>query len=138
MQQMSPQSQQQEPSLLPRRSPQFPQQRFSALPLLASASASSSATPDEPRSSPTRRGSTDEGGLPKKAKTSPIKKPRVERISEEMEANIRTIKLGDQELFTMDEPEVNPEDFAEQEISFEEDADVGELPNWLWFDGSCR
>jgi uncharacterized metal-binding protein YceD (DUF177 family) len=57
--------------------------------------------------------------LPKKARTLPVKKPRVERIAEEMESKIRTIKLGDEELFTMDEPEVNPDDFVEEELSFD-------------------
>ena len=53
-----------------------------------------------------------------------------------MESKIRTIKLGDEELFTMDEPEVNPEDFVEEELSFDEDADVEEIPACLWRDGT--
>eukprot|EP00435_Cladocopium_sp_Y103_P037705 s280_g10.t1 len=135
--QRSSQPQQQELSSLPLRSPQVPQQPAQAIPPAATfGAASSSSTADEPRSSPTRRGSTDESGMPKRAKMSPVKKPRIERISEEMEANIRTIKFGNEELYTMDEPEVEPSDFLEEEISFEDDEDaVDFIPEWLWYDG---
>lgn len=67
---------------------------------------------EEPRSSPTTRPSVagDEEHSNKKAKMSPAKKLRIDRVTEEMASCIRVVKVGEEELYTIDEPDADPGD----------------------------
>lgn len=72
-------------------------------PLLVS-SASRPQANEEPRSSPTARPSV----AGKKAKMSPAKKLRIDRVTDGVASCIRVVKVG--ELYTIDEPEADPGD----------------------------
>ena len=106
--------------------------------------ASSSLRPeiDEPRSSPTTRSNAegDDEHSSKKARMSPLKKLRIDRVAEDMVSCIRTVSIGDEELYTIDEPDTDPleHNTLDEIYDFEYDdspVDGKELPECLWYHG---
>jgi hypothetical protein len=79
-------------------------------PVSAPLSASRPQGDEEPRSSPTTRPSVagDEEHSTKKAKLSPAKKLRIDKVTEEMASCIRVVKIGEEEHYTIDEPDADP------------------------------
>ena len=76
----------------------------------APSSASRPQADEEPRSSPTTRPSVagDEEHSTKKARMSPAKKLRIDKVTLEMASCIRAVKIGEEELYTIDEPDADP------------------------------
>ena len=75
-----------------------------------------------------------EGSPIKKAKSEPSKKAKIRRVEEEMELNIRSIRVGEEELFTVDEADMVAEDpikgyGIEDEV---EENFVLKIPECLW------
>ena len=107
------------------------------LPSLEGAPSSSSRPPDaeETRSSPTTRPNTagDEEHSSKKAKMSLAKKLRIDRVTEEMASCIRVVKIGGEELYTIDEPDADPLEHNTLDELYEHGREV---PECLWSDGS--
>ena len=78
----------------------------------------------------------DEEHVAKKLKGSPAKKLKIGQVKEEMEACIRTVRFGNLEFYTVDEPEVDGEDinsnlFSDSFCHEEPSA----IPDCLWADG---
>lgn len=114
--------------------------QFSQVPAL---SASRSSTPSLPSSttavSTTRPAEGVAEGFPtKKAKSDPSKKPKLRRIEEEMEMSIRTIRVGEEELSTVDEADMEAEDPIKG-YGFENEAEENfslKIPECLWSDAA--
>ena len=61
-------------------------------------------------SSPTSSRAAEEGNeehAAKKLRNNPIKKPKINRVKEDVEACIRIVRFGDLEFYTVDEPEAD-------------------------------
>ena len=50
----------------------------------------------------------DEEHSTKKARMSPAKKLRIDKVTLEMASCIRAVKIGEEELYTIDEPDADP------------------------------
>ena len=97
--------------------------------------------PSTPRqAAPTRpHGEEAEDQEAKRARVETSKKQRLERISAEHQAMVRTVKFGDETLHTMDEydHDLHMDDHDNVEAWIEEEKDnlpVGEMPPELWSD----
>ncbi len=89
-------------------------------------------TGGELRSSPTTRSLEDaaEEREGKKQRMESSKKAKINRMQEEMHEQIRTIKIGDEVFYTLDE------DVAADEENFEWDTVEVQIPDELWMDGT--
>jgi hypothetical protein len=112
--------------------------QFSQVPALSASSSSTPSLPSSTTTVPTTRPAETvaEGSPTKKAKSDPSKKPKLRRIEEEMELSIRTIRVGDEELFTVDEADMDAEDPIKG-YGFENEAEENfslKIPDCLWSD----
>ena len=79
----------------------------------------------------------NEEHVAKKLRSNPIKKPKINRVKEHVEACIRTVRLGDLEFYTVDEPEADGGDCgANLFTDSRANGQMKAVPECLWVDGN--
>ena len=99
-------------------------------------------TPPSPRATPTTRvhdAEVEEEHSPKRFKEEPHKKARLTRLSEERDAMVRVVKIADDEFYTMDSYNEDPQlddhcDYGDPWMD-EDKVTASGMPEALWYDG---
>ena len=99
-------------------------------------------TPPSPRVAPTTRihdAEVEEEHSTKRFKEEPHKKARLTRLSEERNAMVRAVKIADDEFYTMDSYDEDPQlddhcDYGDPWID-EDKVTASGMPEELWYDG---